>query len=53
MSAMQRFYTALRYGLEVYNPGMAPLIQLTYVSPAQVRGLATGPAWGDWPQVIG
>jgi len=53
MSGMHRFYTALCHGLEVYNPDLAPLIQLTQVSPAQVRELTIGLAWADWPAAIG
>jgi hypothetical protein len=40
MSAMQRFYAALCRGLEVHDPDLARLVQLTQISLAQVRGFS-------------
>ena len=37
MSAMQRFYTALCRGLEVYDLDLAHLVQLTQIGLARVR----------------
>ncbi len=53
MSAMQQFHTALRHGLEVYNPSLAHLVQLTQISPTQVRKISSDLAWSDWPVAIG
>ncbi len=49
MSAMQQFHTAIRHGLEVYNPNLAHLVQLTQISLPQVRTIESGLWWFDWP----
>jgi len=54
MSAMQQFHTALCHGLEVHNPNLAHLVQLTQVSLAQMRDVSINLArWTDWPTAIG
>ncbi len=49
MSAMQLFYTKLSRSLEVYNPHLEHLMQLTRISPAQAREIKTDKAWVEWP----
>jgi len=53
MSAMQRFYTALCRGLEVYDLNLAHLVQLTLISLAQMRDFSDTLLWWiDLPTVI-
>ena len=49
MSAMQLFYTQLSHALEVYNPHLAHLAELTKIGPDQVQLLKTDLSWNEWP----
>ena len=49
MSTMQIFYTQLSQALEVHNPSLDCLAQLTRTNPAQIMAtLQSGLAWMEW-----
>jgi len=52
MSTMQVFYSRLFHAVEATDPDLAPLTELTKVSPDQVQALKTNLSWSHWPTTV-